>query len=134
MTDIPDPTVWPALRYDDAPAAIRFLVDVLGFTETLLVAGPNDSIAHAELRWPEGGAVMLGSTGHPADGIHDAMQPGHSAIYVVSEHVDAIHAKAVRAGAEMTAELHDTDFGSHAFSLRDTEGNAWTIGAYRGAP
>ena len=134
MTDNPDPTVWPALRYDDAPAAIRFLVDVLGFTETLVVAGPNGSIAHAELRWPEGGAVMLGSTGHPADGIHDAMQPGHSAIYVVSEHVDAIHAKAVRAGAEITAELHDTDFGSHTFSLRDTEGNAWTIGTYRGAP
>ena len=51
---------------------------------------------------------MLGSTGHPADGIHDAMQPGHSAIYVVSEHVDAIHAKAVRACAEITAEANTT--------------------------
>ena len=25
----PEPNVWPALRYDDAPAAVRFLVDVL---------------------------------------------------------------------------------------------------------
>lgn len=42
--------------------------------------------------------------------------------------------KSAAAGAEITAELHDTDFGSHTFSLRDTEGNAWTIGTYRGAP
>lgn len=134
MPEIPAPTVWPALRYDDAPAAIRFLVDVLGCTETLVVAGPNGSIAHAELRWPEGGGVMLGSTSHPADGVHDAMKPGSSAVYVVSDQVDSIHAKAVAAGAEITVELHDTDYGSHTFSLRDTEGNTWTIGTYRGAP
>jgi uncharacterized glyoxalase superfamily protein PhnB len=56
----------------------RFLVDVLGFTEALVVPGPDGSITHAELRWPEGGAVMLGSTGHPTDGVHDAMKPGSS--------------------------------------------------------
>lgn len=133
MAETPDPTVWPALRYDDAPAAVRFLVDVLGFTETLVVPGPEGSIAHAELRWPEGGAVMLGSTGHPSDGVRGAMTPGTGTIYVVSDHVDEIHAKVVAAGAEITAELHDTDFGSHTFSVRDTEGNAWTIGTYRGA-
>lgn len=134
MTQIPSPTVWPALRYDDAPAAVRFLVDVLGFTETLIVPGPEGSIAHAELRWPEGGAVMLGSTGYPADGVHDQMKPGTGAVYVVSDHVDEIHAKVTAAGAEITAELHDTDFGSHTFSLRDSAGNAWTFGTYRGAP
>lgn len=134
MPEIPAPTVWPALRYHDAPAAIEFLVEVLGFTKTLVVAGPNGSVAHAELRWTEGGAVMLGSTSDPADGVHDMMKPGGSAVYVVSDDVDAIHAKAVAAGAEITADLHDTDFGSHTFSLRDTEGNAWTIGSYRGVP
>jgi uncharacterized glyoxalase superfamily protein PhnB len=62
------------------------------------------------------------------------MKPGTGAVYVVSDHVDEIHAKVAAAGAEITAELHDTDFGSHTFRLRDTEGNAWTIGTYRGAP
>lgn len=134
MTERPAPTVWPALRYDDAPAAIRFLVDVLGFAETLVVPGPDGTVAHAELRWPEGGAVMLGSTGFPADGVHDAMKPGSSAIYVVSDRVDDIHAKVADAGAVITVDLHDTEFGSHTFSLRDPEGNAWTVGTYRGAP
>lgn len=126
------PTVWPALRYDDAPAAVRFLVDVLGFTETLVVPGEGGIIEHAELRWPEGGGVMLGSVREP-DGVHDAMKPGTGAAYVVSDHVDEIHARVVAAEAEITAALHDTDYGSHGFSLRDPEGNSWTIGTYRGA-
>jgi uncharacterized glyoxalase superfamily protein PhnB len=127
----PEPNVWPAFRYDDAPAAIRFLVDVLGFTETLVVP-EGDLIAHAELRRPEGGAVMLGSV-RPPDGVHDAMKPGTGAAYVVSDKVDEIYARAKSAGAEITAELTDTDYGSHTFSLRDPEGNSWTIGSYRGA-
>lgn len=128
----PAPNVWPALRYDDAPAAVRFLVDVLGFTETLVVPD-GDLVAHAELRWPEGGAVMLGSV-RPPDGVHDAVKPGTGAVYVVSDHVDDVHAKAQAAGAEITAGPMDTDYGSHTFSLRDPEGNAWTFGTYRGAP
>jgi len=128
----PEPNVWPAFRYEDAPAAIRFLVDVLGFTETLVVPEGN-LVAHAELRWPEGGAVMLGSV-RPPDGVHDAMKPGTGAAYVVSDKVDEIYARAKSAGAEITVEPTDTDYGSHTFSLRDPEGNSWTIGTYRGAP
>ena len=33
------PTVWPALRYRDARAAIRFLVEAFGFEESLVVPG-----------------------------------------------------------------------------------------------
>lgn len=132
MTETPAPTVWPALRFDDAPAAVRFLVDVVGFTEALVVPGDDGTIAHAELRWPEGGGVMLGSV-RPPDGIHDAMKPGTGAVYVVSDHVDEIYARVKKAGAEITDDLNDTDYGSHGFSLRDAEGNAWTIGTYRGA-
>ena len=57
MTETPAPTVWPALRYADAPAAVRFLVDVLGFTEPLVVPGPEGSIAPAELRWPDSAGI-----------------------------------------------------------------------------
>jgi hypothetical protein len=50
------PTVWPALRYRDARAAIRFLVEAFGFEERLVVPGEGDrDVVHAELRWPPGG-------------------------------------------------------------------------------
>ncbi|WP_329058182.1 VOC family protein [Amycolatopsis sp. NBC_01480] len=130
----PQPTVWPAFRYNDAPAAVRFLVDVLGFQETLVVPGtPEREIVHAELTWPEGGGVMLGSTGGPCDGVHDAMRPGGGAAYVVSDHVDEIYARVKDSGVTITEELTDTDYGSHGFSLRDSEGNSWSVGTYRGA-
>jgi len=129
----PESTVWPTLRYDDAPGGLRFLVDVLGFRETLVVPDDTGDITHAELRWPEGGAVMLGSTKF-CDGAHSAMHPGATSVYVVSDQVDAIYQRVQAAGATVAQELADTDYGSHTFTVRDPEGNLWTVGTYRGAP
>ncbi|MEQ3552216.1 VOC family protein [Pseudonocardia nematodicida] len=131
MTETP-PTVWPALRYDDAPAARTFLVDVFGFREALVVPDDDGDIVHAELRWPEGGGVMFGSTKNSGNG-HEHMRPGVGSVYVVTDHVDEVHARVRAAGADVTRELEDTDYGSHTFSVRDTEGNHWTFGTYRGA-
>lgn len=133
MTDpTSGPTVWPALRYDDAPGALRFLIDVLGFREALVVPDDTGDITHAELRWTEGGAVMLGSTKH-REGVHAQMRPGVASVYVVSDRVDEIHERCRAAGADIVSGLEDTDYGSHTFTVADPEGNHWTIGTYRGA-
>ncbi|KAA9160833.1 glyoxalase [Amycolatopsis acidicola] len=126
-------TVWPALRYDDAPAAVRFLVDVAGFREALVVPHENGDIVHAELRWPEGGGVMLGSTKF-CEGVHAELKAGSGNVYVVTDQVDAVHERMRAAGTEIAEALHDTEFGSHTFTARDGEGNFWTFGTYRGAP
>lgn len=129
----PEPTVWPCLRFADAPAAVRLLVDVFGFTEALVVPDDDGDIVHAELRWPEGGAVMLGSTKRKLGGTHDKILPGVTAVYVVTDDVDAVYARAKAAGLEIAEDLHDTDYGSHTFTACDAEGNMWTFGTYRGA-
>lgn len=130
---MPEPTVWPALRYDDADAGLRFLTDVLGFREALVVRDEaSGSIAHAELRWPEGGGVMLGST-RIDEGLNERMKPGTNSVYVVSDRVDAVHERCRAAGVEIVGPLEDTDYGSHTFTAADAEGNLWTIGSYRGA-
>src|SRR6476469_6272665 len=50
------PGVWPSLSYRDAEAAIGYLVDVVGFIESVVHrGGPDRPIAHAELTWPDGG-------------------------------------------------------------------------------
>ncbi|MBA0128218.1 VOC family protein [Haloechinothrix sp. YIM 98757] len=133
MTNGPQITVWPCLRYDDAPGALRFLVDVFGFTERLVVPAEDGDISHAELGWPEGGAVMFGTTRHKRGTAHDVMRSGVTTVYVVTDHVDEVHQRAVASGADIATELHDTDFGSHTFTARDPEGNLWTFGTYRGA-
>jgi uncharacterized glyoxalase superfamily protein PhnB len=128
----PPPQVWPSLRARDARALIRFLVDVLGFEETV-VYGDGDLVEHAQLSWPEGGGVMLGSARDSGDDPWP-VAPGSGAAYVVTDRVDAVHRRAAAAGAEIVQELADTDYGSHTFSLRDPEGNHWSFGTYRGEP
>ncbi|MDV6012781.1 VOC family protein [Haloechinothrix sp. LS1_15] len=133
MTVHQHPTVWPCLRYDDAHGALRFLVDVVGFIRALVIPTGDADIEHAELRWPEGGAVMFGSAKRQRGTVHDVMRSGVNTVYVVTDHVDAIHERAAASGAEIAVEPHDTDFGSYTFTLRDPEGNLWTFGTYRGA-
>ena len=134
MTDsqTPPPQVWPTLRADDARGLIRFLVDVVGFEETA-VYGEGDVVHHAELTWPLGGGIMLGSTRN--DGNDEKVTaPGRCSAYIVVDEPDALCSRVRAAGAEITVELHDTDYGSREFALRDPEGNLWSFGTYRGEP
>jgi len=128
----PAPQVWPTLRARDARALIRFLVDAFAFEE-VVVYGDGDDVQHAELAWPPGGGVMLGSARDDADDPWQVV-PGGFACYVVTDEPDALCARAVAAGAELARSLHDTDYGSRDFAARDPEGNLWSFGTYRGAP
>jgi uncharacterized glyoxalase superfamily protein PhnB len=136
-SEAPPPQVWPTLRARDARALIRFLVDAFGFEETVAWGdqpdGSGDVVVHAQLTWPEGGGVMLGSErGGPDD--RWPVQPGTTGCYVVTADPDAVHGRAVAAGAEITDPPHDTDYGSREFAARDPEGNRWSFGTYRGEP
>lgn len=128
-------SVWPVLHYDDTRAALRFLVDVLGFTQVVAAPDEHGGIGHAELRWPGGGALVFGSTRH-TDSVHGRMRAGTSAVYVVSDGVDAVYRRVVDAGGEVLEAPHETRFGSGAAAyvctVRDPEGNLWTFGTYRG--
>jgi uncharacterized glyoxalase superfamily protein PhnB len=132
MTEMqtPPPQVWPTLRANDARALIRFLVEAFGFSETV-VHGEGDRVDHAELSWPPGGGIMLGSH---RESEKWPLKPGSFGCYVVTDDTDKVHERAVSAGAEITMAPYDTDYGSREFVARDPEGNLWSFGTYRGAP
>jgi uncharacterized glyoxalase superfamily protein PhnB len=134
MTDsTPPPQVWPTLRAHDARTLIRFLVDAFGF-EATVVYGDGDPVDHAQLSWPLGGGIMMGSS-RPDDDHDDwPLRPGTFGAYVVTDDPDALFARATGAGATVLRELQDTDYGSREFSVRDPEGNRWSFGTYRGEP
>ena len=127
--NVPAPQVWPTLRARDARAMIAFLVEAFGFEETV-VYGAGDRVDHAELAWPPGGGIMLGS----ARNDDQLPQPGNFSAYVVTDEPDALYARATKAGAQILTELTDTDYGSRDFAAADPEGNRWSFGTYRGAP
>lgn len=135
---VPAPTVWACLSYRDAKEAIRFLVDAFGFEERLVVPGadhgdPDREIVHAELVWPDGGGVMLGSFVEGGDEF--AGRPaGTGSTYCVCHDPDGLLARARGAGAEIVRDMKDEDYGSRGFTARDPEGNLWSFGTYRGAP
>jgi uncharacterized glyoxalase superfamily protein PhnB len=121
--------VWPTVRAHDARALIAFLVDVLGFEE-VVVFGEGDTVYHAELAWPLGGGVMLGS--QRSGDKSPAAAPGTLSVFVASDDPDALHESVSASGAHIEAETYDTDYGTRDMSARDPEGNHWSFGTYRG--
>jgi uncharacterized glyoxalase superfamily protein PhnB len=119
----------PGLHYQDAPAAIRWLVEVLGAEARRVYPGPDGTVAHAEL-WFGDGCVMLGS--FRDDGLPPT-RPGESSVYLVLESpeaVGAMFARATAGGARILRPLHDTAYGSRDFGCADPEGNVWHFGTY----
>lgn len=131
----PAMTVWPCVNYRDARRAIDFLDRAFGFVSTATYASEGDEsvIEHAELVWPEGGGVMLGSADRDESPFSQTPTGGAS-VYVVTQQPDGLYERATAAGVELVRGLVDEDYGSRGFSVRDLEGNIWSFGTYRGHP
>ena len=127
----PAPTIWPCVSAHDAKALIRVLTASLGF-EATVVHAEGDVVQHAELSWPPGGGLMLGSVRE--ESVQYVAAPGTLTAYAVTDEPDPLYARARAAGATIVKDLHDTDYGSRDFAIRDPEGNYWQFGTYRGEP
>ena len=126
------PTVWPSIRCRDTRALIDFLVAAFGFEEHFSVPGEDGKgIIHAQIRWPDGAGVMLGDA-EVGDAFHLALPFGPVSIYVVTDQPDALHDRAVAAGATIARGLRDEEYGSRGFSATDPEGNLGSFGTYSG--
>ncbi|MGW5786779.1 VOC family protein [Streptomyces sp. NPDC003757] len=123
------PSIYPALRYADARAAIRQLTEAFGFTERAVHEGEDGSVAHAELVQGNG-AVMLGSKGRGGRFDEAMGSGGVTGVYVVVADVDAHHRRAVEHGAEILMPPTDQEYGSRDYMARDLEGNVWSFGTY----
>lgn len=123
-------TVIPTIRCNDAPKLIEFLGDAFGLEVVARYDSEDGRVEHAELRWPGGGSVMLGS----AEGRDDVFAKlGPASIYIVCDDPDALHDRAVAAGAEIVYPLKDEDYGSRGFGAADPAGNLWSFGTYAGS-
>jgi uncharacterized glyoxalase superfamily protein PhnB len=125
--------IWPTLTYSDARAAIAFLTEAFGFVERAVHARDDDAtvVEHAELRWPLGGGIMLGTAGKD-DSPFGRRLPGNDSVYVVTDRPDELFDRAVAAGAEIIRKPEDADYGSRGFTVTDPEGNLWSFGTYEG--
>jgi uncharacterized glyoxalase superfamily protein PhnB len=127
----PRQSIFPGLRYKDAPAAIAWLEQAFGFEQVVVYTGPDGGVAHAELSF-QGNVVMLGAERQDAYPVQSPLSVNASTqgLYVCVEDVDALWERAMAAGAAVVRPLADTDYGSREFSVRDPEGHLWSFGTY----
>jgi uncharacterized glyoxalase superfamily protein PhnB len=134
MTNVQTQQVlYPAYRYTDARAAIRWLIEAFGFEKQEVYDGPDDTVAHAQLTL-DGAVFMLGSARD--DGAYPGKTPKRlggitGSIYVYVADPDAHCARARAAGARIALEPYDTDYGSREYAAYDLEGYWWSFGTYR---
>jgi uncharacterized glyoxalase superfamily protein PhnB len=121
-------------RYKDAKAAIEWLCAALGFEKRVVYEGPGGTVAHAELTL--GGEMIMLGTARDDEYSKRFKRPEElggvetRSAYIAVADADAAFARAVAAGAQVVAELHDTDYGSRDFTVKDPEGYTWSVGTY----
>jgi uncharacterized glyoxalase superfamily protein PhnB len=122
-------SIWASVVSNDA-SALRSWLLAMGFTEDLLIPGEQDGqIHHSQFDWPEGGRILLSSTGERPT----PCLPGTSSLHVVTADPDAVMARARALNAPVVHELTDqTDYPSRDFTVADPEGNHWTFATYAG--
>jgi uncharacterized glyoxalase superfamily protein PhnB len=128
-TGVRQQSVWANVVSDDAQALREWLLAV-GFTEDLLIPGESEgAIHHCQLDWPEGGRVLLSSTGERPT----PCLPGTGWLHVVTADPDVVLLRARALQATVVHELTDqSDYPSRDFTVADPDGNHWTFATFAG--
>ena len=127
--------LYATMKFHDARRAMT-LLDALGFREVVVYADDADPnlVHHAEFAWRDSGGLMFGSVGGGDPELD--RRAGLGACYLVAadeSDVDRAHAAGLAAGATSHEAPNAPAHGGRQCTLRDAEGNLFTIGTYAGA-
>jgi uncharacterized glyoxalase superfamily protein PhnB len=130
----PPPTpsnLYPALAYDDAPAAIEWLCRAFGFEKRLVVPGKDGTVIHSELSLGPG-VIMVHTSKPEAGRVSPRRLPAVAhGLSVRVDDPDAHMARARAAGAVIVQDIRDEEYGSRGYMAKDPEGHVWYFGTYR---
>ena len=118
--------ITPYLLYEDCDAMLTWLERAFGFREVLRQRSPEGNVWHAEMEL--GGASIY--MGDPGDHYRNPKRLGGAtqSLYVLVDDVDAHCERAKAAGAEITEEPADQEYGDRRYGARDPEGHEWFFG------
>jgi PhnB protein len=126
--------VTAALTVGDIKAAVNFYTKAFGFAKRGMMNGPDGKPMHAELTL-RGTTLMLGPE-NPQMGGRSAKSLGGSPVtlYLMTESVDQVVAKAVKLGATVTVPVGDMFWGDRSGTIVDPEGNVWMVSTHVAEP
>ena len=120
------------LTVTDIKAAVAFYQKALGFEKRGIMNGPGGKPVHAELTL-RGTTLMLGPE---MQGAQSAKTVGASpaSLYLLTEDVDRVVAKAVKHGAQARGAVADMFWGDRCGTIVDPEGYTWMIATHIAEP
>lgn len=112
----------PYLHPLRAPHMIDFLKQAFGAQQDAIYQSPDGIVHHAR--------VKLGDSMIEMGEAHGPYQPMSSMFYLYVKDCDALHARAIRAGATSISEPVDHPYGDRSGGVRDPFGNQWYIATH----
>jgi PhnB protein len=119
-------TLTPALIVDGAAAALDFYARAFG-AEVTLRLDMGELVAHAEVRI--GDSMVYVNDPLPDFGLvaHDGAARWSSSLLIYCDDADALHARALAAGATEITPVADQFHGDRVGALRDPFGHRWIV-------
>ena len=127
-------SVTPMLTVNDVKAAAAFYQNAFGFAKRGIMNAPDGKAVHAELTL-RGMTLMLGPE-MPQMGSRSAKTIGGSpsTLYLLTENVDKVVAKAVKLGAELKGPVMDMFWGDRCGTVVDPDGYTWMVATHVAEP
>jgi PhnB protein len=122
------------LTVTDIKTAMAFYQKALGFAKRSVMNGPDRKPIHAELTL-RNATLMLGPE-NPSQGGRSAKSLGGTPVtlFLLTENVDKVVAKAVKLGATAVGPVMDMFWGDRVGTIIDPEGNSWMIATHVSEP
>jgi PhnB protein len=122
------------LTVTDVKAAADFYQKAFGFAKRGIMNGPDGKAIHAELTL-RGTTLMLGPE-MPQMGARSAKSIGASptSLYLLTENVDKVVAKALKLGAAPKGPVMDMFWGDRCGTVVDPYGYIWMVATHVAAP
>jgi len=126
--------ITPMLIVADIKAAVGFYQKAFGFAKRGIMNGPDGKPIHAELTLRKT-TLMLGPE-MAQRGARSAKTLGASpaTLYLTTENVDKLVAKAVKLGATLEGPVMDMFWGDRVGTVIDPDGYKWMVGTHKAEP
>ncbi|MEZ0190257.1 VOC family protein [Ralstonia solanacearum] len=123
-------SVTPYLSIKGADKALDFYKQAFGATEIMRMAGPNGTIAHAEIRIGDSPVMMADEVPNMSCASPDTLQSTSVGLMIYVKDVDAVFANAIKTGATEVRPVLNQFYGDRSGTLKDPFGHVWTISTH----
>jgi uncharacterized glyoxalase superfamily protein PhnB len=130
------PWLTPYVVVKDPARSLEFYQKAFGFAQRSAHTGPDGKIQHAEMTY-EDAVIMLGPEATcpgqpPTKAPATTGTPSPVSLYLYCPDVDALHARAVEAGAKSEYAPSDMFWGDRMCSVSDPDGHKWSFATHKG--